>query len=218
MPVWSSSDAQSGIAKYEYAVGTTAGGTDTLGWTNAGVATEQTITGLSLVSGTQYYISVRATNGAGLMSAVGTSDGILVDATPPTTPVVTDDGAFTLSTTTLHATWTSADPETGITLYEYSIGTSAGGTNVAAWTGIGTTTSINRSDLSLTNGGTYFVNVRSTNGVGLVSAMGSSDGITVDTTPPPAPTVTDDGAFTADASQLHAGTRVQRLGIGGGFV
>ena len=207
--VWSSSDAQSGIAKYEYAVGTTAGGTDTLAWTNAGVGPEldsgeKTITGLILASGAHYYISVRATNGAGLVSAVGTSDGILVDATPPTTPVVTDDGAYTQSTNTLHAAWTSADPETGITLYEYCIGTSAGGSNLVGWTGIGTATSVTRSDLALANGAAYFVSIRATNGIGLVSAVGSSDGITVDTTPPPAPTVTDDGAYTANASQLHA--------------
>jgi len=201
---WASSDAQSGIAKYEYAIGTTAGGVETLGWTNAGVSTDKTITGLTLVSGTRYYISVRATNGAGLVSSVGTSDGILVDATPPTTPVVIDDGRYTLSTTTLHATWTSADPETGITLIEYSIGTSAGGSNVIGWTGVGTATSVTKSGLTLTSGTTYFVNVRATNGVGLVSAVGSSDGITVDTTPPPAPVVTDDGIYTCNAAQLHA--------------
>ena len=201
--VWSSSDAQSGIAKYEYAVGTQPGSTDVLGWTDAGAATEKTVAGLSLVSGTRYYISVRATNGAGLVGAVGTSDGILVDATPPTTPVVTDDGSFTSSTTTLHATWTAADPETGVALYEYSIGTSAGSAEVVGWVAVGTATSVSRSDLALVNGATYFINVRATNGVGLVSAVGSSDGITVDTTPPAAPTITDDGAFTANASQLH---------------
>lgn len=201
---WSSSDAQSGIAKYEYAIGTTAGGTNTVNWTTAGTVTDKVITGLLLVSGTRYYISVRATNGAGQVSQIATTDGILVDATPPTTPVITDDGKYTRNTTTIHATWTSSDPETGITLYEYSIGTSAGGVGVAPWTNIGTGTSINRTDLSLTNGACYYVNVRATNAAGLVSAVGSSDGITLDTTPPPAPGVTDDGVYTANATQLHA--------------
>lgn len=201
---WSSSDAQSGVTKYEYAVGTTSGGTEVVAWANAGTATEKTVTGLSLVSGTRYYISVRATNGAGLVSQVGTSDGILADATPPTTPVVTDDGTYTKNATTLHAAWTSADPETGITLYEYSIGTSARGTNLVGWTGIGTTTSVTRPDLVLASGATYYVNVRATNAAGLLSTIGSSDGITVDTTAPPAPTVTDDGAYTSNVTQLHA--------------
>lgn len=201
--VWASWDAQSGIAKYEYAVGTAAGSTDVLGWTDAGSATEKTIAGLSLQSGMRYYISVRATNGAGLVSAVGASDGILVDATPPTTPLVTDDGSFTSSTTTLHASWSADDPETGIALYEYSIGTSAGSADVVGWVGVGSATSVVRSDLALVSGMSYFINVRATNTVGLVSAVGSSDGIMVDTTPPAAPSVTDDGAFTANASQLH---------------
>jgi len=200
---WSSSDAQSGISKYEYSIGTSAGATDTLGWTSAGTAVEMTITGLSLRSGTRYYINVRATNGAGLVSQVGSTDGILVDTTPPTTPAVTDDGKYTRSTNTLHATWTSQDPDTNITGYEYSIGTSAGGTNFVGWTSIGTATSVNRTDLSLSNGVTYYINVRATNAAGLVSSVGSSDGITVDTTPPPAPTVTDDGVYTSNTTQLH---------------
>lgn len=201
---WSSADAQSGIAMYEYAIGTTSGGTQTVNWTSAGVVTDKTITGLALVSGSRYYVSVRATNGAGMVSQVGTSDGILVDATAPTTPVVTDDGKFTTSSTTLHASWTSADPETGITLYEYSIGTIARGVSLIGWTATGTATSVSRPDLALANGAVYYINVRATNAAGLVSTVGSSDGITVDTTAPPAPSVADDGAYTSNAAQLHA--------------
>ena len=200
---WSSSDAQSGIAKYEYAIGTTSGGTDTLGWTSAATAVEKTITGLSLTSGKRYYISVRSTNGAGMVSSVGTTDGILVDTTPPTTPAVTDDGMYSKNATTLHASWTASDAETGITLYEYSIGTSAKATNLVGWTGIGAATSVTRSDLTLTSGTSYYINVRATNAAGLVSAVGSSDGILIDTSAPQAPTVTDDGAYTSNTSQLH---------------
>lgn len=200
---WTSVDAESGIARYEYAVGTTSGGTDALGWTSAGAATDYTISGLTLVSGKTYYISVRAINGAGVASPVGISDGILVDATPPTTPVVIDDGQFTTNTTTLHATWSSADPETGIVGFEYSIGTTAGGTELVPWIGVGMATSITRSDLTLVSGTTYYINVRATNGVGLAS-IGSSDGLTVDTTAPPAPEVADGGAYTSDTSQLRA--------------
>ena len=200
---WSSIDAESGIARFECAVGTTPGGTDALGWTSTGTATDYAIPGLSLVSGLTYYISVRAINGAGSASPVGISDGILVDATPPTTPVVMDDGQFTTDTSVLRATWSSQDPETGIVGYQYSIGTTSGGTEFTPWTGVGMDTSITRSGLSLVSGTTYYINVRATNGVGLVS-IGSSDGLTVDTTAPPAPTVTDDGAYTCDPTQLRA--------------
>jgi len=49
-------------------------------WTSAGTATEKTITGLSLTPGQAYYISVKALNGQGLWSEVGSSDGITVSA------------------------------------------------------------------------------------------------------------------------------------------
>jgi len=78
--VWTSSDAESGIVAYLYAVGTTTGGNDVLDWTSAGTATEMTITGVSLTPGEIYYISVKAKNGQGLWSEVGSSDGITVSA------------------------------------------------------------------------------------------------------------------------------------------
>ncbi len=78
--VWTSSDAESGIAEYLYAVGTSPGGNDVLDWTSAGAATEKTITGLSMTPGQTYYVSVKAVNGQGLTSEVGSSDGITVAA------------------------------------------------------------------------------------------------------------------------------------------
>jgi hypothetical protein len=77
---WSSGDAESGIVEYLYAVGTTARGNDVVDWTSAGAATEKTITGLSLTPGQTYYISVKAVNGQGLTSQIGSSDGITVAA------------------------------------------------------------------------------------------------------------------------------------------
>lgn len=70
-----SSDANSGILRYEYAIGTTAGGTNIVNWTNNGTATSVTRTGLTLSNGAIYYISVRAVNNAGLISTVKTSNG-----------------------------------------------------------------------------------------------------------------------------------------------
>lgn len=102
------------------------------------------------------------------------------DATPPSAPVVTDDGRYTTNATQLHATWTaSSDPESGISKYEYSIGTSAGATDVAGWADNALATSVTRTGLSLANGQTYYVNVRAKNGAGAYSSVASSDGITV---------------------------------------
>ena len=203
---WSSSDSESGIAEYQYAIGTSAGGTDVVPWTSAGTDTEVTHTDLNLTVGTTYYFAVKAQNGQGLWSEVGVSDGITVsDITPPTTPVVTDDGDTTTSTTELHATWISSDPELGIAEYQYAIGTSAGGTDVVPWTSAGTDTEVTHTGLNLTVGATYYFAVKAQNGQGLWSEAGTSDGITVsDITPPTTPVVTDDGDTTTSTTQLHA--------------
>ncbi|MEN6416428.1 MAG: PQQ-binding-like beta-propeller repeat protein [Armatimonadota bacterium] len=199
---WSATDAQSGISKYEYCVGTSAGASDIVSWTSAGTTTGLTITGLTLSSGIKYYISIRATNAAGGVSLVGSSDGIYVESTPPTTPVVIDDGIYTTDATTIHATWSAQDPETGVASYQYSIGTAAGLADLVAWTSAALATSVTRTDLTLAQGVTYYVNVKATNGIGLVSEVGSSDGIMVDTTAPDEVTVTDYGEYTSDNTQL----------------
>jgi N-acetyl-anhydromuramyl-L-alanine amidase AmpD len=79
---WRSSfDPNSGLASYSYAIGTTAGGTNTVNWTmnQQGNLQDTTVTvaPLTLIAGTTYYTSVKATNGAGLSSGIVTSDGIL---------------------------------------------------------------------------------------------------------------------------------------------
>jgi PKD repeat protein/N-acetyl-anhydromuramyl-L-alanine amidase AmpD len=76
---WSTStDPNSDIARYWYAIGTTAGATDVVGWTDNWFDTTVTHSGLSLAFGTTYYFSVKAENGAGLLSAPVNSDGQLL--------------------------------------------------------------------------------------------------------------------------------------------
>ncbi len=57
-------------AKYEIAIGTTSGGTETLGWTDVGLVTTYVRTNLSLSYGTIYYARLRLTDTAGRVSAV----------------------------------------------------------------------------------------------------------------------------------------------------
>src|SRR3990167_1559445 len=61
-----------------------------------------------------------------------------VDNSPPTTPVVIDDGDYTNSLNTLHAGWSSEDPESGILEYQYSVGTTARANDVINWVSAGT--------------------------------------------------------------------------------
>ena len=127
------------------------------------------------------------------------------DTTPPLKPVVIDEGDYTSSPNQLKASWSSADPESGIDHYEYAIGTSPtdpGSGYVVGWTACGLETSVT-CQLTLTHGTTYYFYVRAYNTAGLVSEVGVSDGIKVDLSAPVRPTVVDDGNYTGDSSMLH---------------
>ena len=76
---WTASiDSNSDIVKYWYAIGTTAGATDILNWTDNGLSTTATNSGLTLIQGQTYFFSVKTVNGAGLTS-ICSSDGVVVD-------------------------------------------------------------------------------------------------------------------------------------------
>ena len=127
------------------------------------------------------------------------------DTTPPTTPIVTDDGTYTASATQLHASWSSSDPQSQIAEYQYSIRQdSTAGTLIVNWTSTQTATAVTKTGLSLLQGKSYYFAARAKNGAGLWSAIGYSNGIKVDTTASTAVTVTDDGATTSSTTQLHA--------------
>lgn len=73
---FSSSDANSDIKKYHYAIGTTPGTDNILDWQESGLDTNVTASGLlSLQNGERYYFSVKAENNAGLFSTIVSSDG-----------------------------------------------------------------------------------------------------------------------------------------------
>jgi hypothetical protein len=119
--------------------------------------------------------------------------------------VVTDGGAYTAKTTTLTASWTSSDSESGITAYQYKITQdSATGTVIRNWTSTGTTASVTTTGLTLLQGKTYYFSVKAKNGVALWSAIGYSNGIKVDTTAPSKPSVTDGGSSTTNTTSLSA--------------
>ncbi|MFH0772106.1 MAG: hypothetical protein V1933_05750 [Candidatus Omnitrophota bacterium] len=112
------------------------------------------------------------------------SDTIILDTTLPAVPVVTDDGTYTTSTTQLHASWSSSDPESGIIEYKYGIGASKGAADVVSWTNT-TSTSVTGTGLSLQYGKTYYFTVHAKNGAFVWNGPGYSDGITInDITPP----------------------------------
>lgn len=79
---WSTStDSHSGFSRYWYAIGTAPCDSDVVTWTNNWGYDTAVVNSLSLQNGVTYYFSVRAENGAGLLSPCDASDGIYVDLT-----------------------------------------------------------------------------------------------------------------------------------------
>lgn len=119
-----STDLTSGLQKYQYAIGTTSGGTDVLSYTDNGTSISVTNSSLSLTDGQTYYVSVRAYDQAGNVSGVGTSAGITVDAVGPSFTNITASS----TTTGFSVTWTSTEASTD--QLEYGTTTSYGSTTV----------------------------------------------------------------------------------------
>ncbi len=71
-------DPHSDIIAYWYAIGTSPGANDVAGWINNGLSTNLTHTGLSLIEGQTYYVSIKAQNGAELLGDSLSSDGVLI--------------------------------------------------------------------------------------------------------------------------------------------
>ncbi|SVA39408.1 uncharacterized protein METZ01_LOCUS92262, partial [marine metagenome] len=207
------SDPLSGIAYYEYAFGTTSGDSDLISWTNIGLDTSVTVTGLDLTHDATYYGSVRANDNVGHVSAVALSDGIMVDVFDPTVGIPKDGGDthddldYQGPSDTLAINWDGNDTRE-ISYYQYSVGTTPGDTNVTPWTDNGTATAVVITDFVLTHETTYYANVRAYDMAGNMSSVESSDGNTADLSAPTVGWVNDglgdDETFTPSATTLEA--------------
>jgi hypothetical protein len=138
-----------------------------------------------LVHGAIYTVEISVLDGAGNTgsSSIG---GVTIDALPPAIDAaIVNDGVgrdidTTRSTTALDANYSGfVDDVSGITLYEYAIGTSAGGNELIDWTPNGVNTSVSVTDLELFYKQMYYVSVRATDLVGNLSAAVSSNGVVI---------------------------------------
>ncbi len=73
----SAKDTNSSITNYYYAIGSSPGAHDIVNWTTNYLNLNKTINSLSLINNQKYYATVKAINGAGLISDSITSDGII---------------------------------------------------------------------------------------------------------------------------------------------
>ncbi|MEM3042547.1 MAG: FG-GAP-like repeat-containing protein [Thermoplasmata archaeon] len=107
--IFSFSDVESGIVRYEYWIGTAPGSSENLTLPpTVTESSEVTATSLFLFNGTRYYFTVRALNGAGLWSQPQSSDGILVRLRAPAASVTYTGGVQ--AERLIHLNLASSDP------------------------------------------------------------------------------------------------------------
>lgn len=143
---------------------------------------------LEFKEGVKYITRVRSTNIVQRTSKMS-SDGFVVDSTPPIMGEVTHvenplaGGAQAFTHSRISVEWSGfLDQESGIKKYHLCVGTQAGECNVVNFTDVGNTTSYTLGDLLLVQGETYFVSMKAENMAGLMSDVKSSSGVSVDKT------------------------------------
>lgn len=165
---WAISDTTN-VDHYEYAIGTTIGGTDVSTYTSTTLTTSVTRNGLSLSNGTTYYLTVRAINSFGVTMQQASSNGITVNTSLPTiTDNQTGDTTPRNSAgTTYNVTFAKASTGAQLDLAEYTIFSGAGktGTQLKNWTTIFSSTVDSYTtpwaiDFSALNEGVNYVSVR----------------------------------------------------------
>ncbi|MGA2667039.1 MAG: hypothetical protein ABSE91_03030 [Patescibacteria group bacterium] len=140
---WSGFDATvSGLLKYQYAVGTTAGGSDIASWTDNGTGTSATATGLNLQTSINYYFSVKAFDNAG---NIGNAVSASAQQVVPTLSFSLDSNTVTFSNLNAGNFWTDTK-----TTAVHTVTNAAGGYSVRAYAN-GLLTSIVNGALTIPN-------------------------------------------------------------------
>ena len=195
-------DRESGIENYYFAIGTQVYQDDVVTFQNVYLATQITKNGLSLSHGNAYFITVLATNHAGLSSNIS-SLGLIIDTSKPLGEnddvhdgLGDDDVDYVSPNMDLSAHWDKiADPESGIIHNEYCVGTKPFGCQIKPMTSTGATKSFTCPECIVHEGERVFVTVRVTNGAGLFETL-TSDGMLLDATPPMMGNIVDGGHIT----------------------
>ncbi|XP_078696223.1 uncharacterized protein LOC144924666 [Branchiostoma floridae x Branchiostoma belcheri] len=182
------SSHHSGIQKYELAIGSSHGGMDIRDFADHGVANMAAVHNLRLQHGHTYYVIIRASDYVGF-TVTSVSQGVTIDVTAP---MVTDakidvGGRYHLSTSSVTARWDGVflDPESGISHYEWSVGSGPGHADIMAFTRTESEEAVSDPvlDLQLQEGHVYYVSVKAYNGAGL-SVIAVSWPTVVDSSPP----------------------------------
>ena len=179
---------------YEVALGQINGSNDVAGWFNIGTNNNYSFNGTALAECSNYYISVRAVDIDNFRGEVRSSSSFKYDDTSPDTPASLVLSGTASTSTSPTVTWGASNDTCSNVVYEVSLGTSVGSTDVVAWIDIGSLTTYQFTGLGLSNGTNYFINIRAKDEAGNLSGVGTAGPfqttpcVTTDTTNPSPPT------------------------------
>ncbi|XP_038050879.1 uncharacterized protein LOC119724031 [Patiria miniata] len=185
-------DPHGAIVGYFWRAGTCPGCSDVVPEQHVGMDTGVLAESLNLVPGLTYYVTVTACNAANLCTSVS-SDGVIVDDSPPVPGRVYDGGpgggdiSYQSSRLQLRAHWWGFhDPHSGLSHYEWHAGTTPGAEDILPSTRIELSGDalifLSDSD-QLPIGADIYITVRAYNRLGLWS-QATSNGFRVDSSPP----------------------------------
>ncbi|KAK3101031.1 hypothetical protein FSP39_000383, partial [Pinctada imbricata] len=183
-------DSHSAIQEYYVSIGTCPGCMNSLDNQAVGMVTELNLTEVHFGAGLTYYTTVKACNTADMCTSV-TSDGVIMDISPPTMGVVQDgttsnDIEYQSVQTYIGAKWYGfVDPQSGMYKYQWRVGTTPGGDDLMAPVDIHLTqvTAKPNLNISLPEGNRIYITVRGFNKAGLYTDA-TSDGFLIDTSTP----------------------------------
>ena len=198
---FSTSDPETGVSTINYFLKQVSGDVVVVPLTTTTSMTTINLTNLNLDNGVTYSLSVQAINQAGLLSTELFSDGIKIDVTTPSILSLTDDGDYVEAVSSLNIDWVESELESEIVSRSYRV-QEVGSGNIREWTSTTATSSLEITGLPLVSGESYRVALKVENSVGLVSTVITSDGIIVDQSAPPTPSVSDDGMYTQVSDQF----------------
>ncbi|XP_025085445.1 uncharacterized protein LOC112558907 isoform X2 [Pomacea canaliculata] len=185
---WHFLDNDSPITDYKWALGTVAGGVQIQGFKGVGQRQHGSALGLTLHHGTPLYVTVVASNAAGL-TTVAYSSPLLVDMTPPIITDLIDGTQEDVDFQTgffIGASWRATDYESSVAYCQWAIGFEAGSGEISPFQRAPQPTSntytitadvgFSLKDLKLPQ--TLYVSVRCYNKAGL-PGFGHTDGLTI---------------------------------------
>ena len=209
---------ETAIHHYELAFGTSKNKSDIQPFTDVGLVTSSASSKLlvsELKNGMTYYARVIGYNILGVPSDIGTSNGVVIDSSPPTFSAAVSDGIelyreldYTSEVSCLSASWKCEDKDSGLTQAFVGFGTQPGIQDVVGYQVVlPYQTFYILTNVTLSQGLRYFATVKCINRVGLRNSM-SSNGITMDATPPVLGYVNDGDSAYQDAKYISLGPYV----------